>query len=455
MENARTFFQRQGLENISELEKQRYLFSLFWDTQTNEITRAEALLCLRCLVSRFSMEACRHLSNAFGLGKCTPADLFPFVVDDDGILIIIDGNNQHLQIVSAKPIMIFALLLMLHHRLYVLAIVLVKEYLQKQIDLSIYLPQAYKRFSVECLHKYKWESSSALSLKNWVELRVRQHPMVRDCLGLGLSDFSLLKRVSDRKLQYLPPDESCLAREFRTIYRQHSIQNPELVKSFESTAQLLLNNLGNNSQRFQSLEGLIARLKNIANNLREQNSSISIYEVPEPILFPEEGENLLDEMESEIESLKLLLKQRQLQAIQSNLNKMRNSTTYSRYLDKVIPGLRLYYCDGLSYPAIAGKLGLSSTDQAHRIIGATPILNLVRSQSSTPLNLFFTRIVREFNLSYHPEEIEALPERAIFCPAAQDMRYPGSPRPMQSFYSRCMCETIESILSNTLEQNHE
>jgi hypothetical protein len=87
VEAAKTFFQQQFGNIISELDDldiQRSLFQIFQDEQSAPIDRLAAEYCLRCYISCRIMKFCEQLAGRFG-GKYgfERDDLLPLVLDDE------------------------------------------------------------------------------------------------------------------------------------------------------------------------------------------------------------------------------------------------------------------------------------------------------------------------------------------------------------------------------------
>lgn len=169
---AQQFLQNQFPDpSTSPSEKiQTVLLSQFrsQNSTVDATSRAQAGLCLRCNVSYPILKACQKLDNLFGGGRqFTYHDLLPFVLNDDGkVLLILDneGKTQFKLDSSGNP-----------------------------------QPATYKVFAVEVLRTFKSDASSRMSLENWVFLQTKQHPELKNFLSefgfQHLSDWALLNRV--------------------------------------------------------------------------------------------------------------------------------------------------------------------------------------------------------------------------------------------------------------------
>ncbi|HEY9660388.1 MAG TPA: hypothetical protein V6C65_18200, partial [Allocoleopsis sp.] len=136
---AQQFLQTQfsNSSTLSSESIQITLLSLFnsQDSVADATIRAQAGLCLRCSVSYPILKACQKLNNLFSSGKqFTYHDLLPFVLNDDGkvLLILADDGKTQLKIDRSGS------------------------------------PQSvtYKVFTVEVLRTFKSDASSRMSLDN-------------------------------------------------------------------------------------------------------------------------------------------------------------------------------------------------------------------------------------------------------------------------------------------------
>ena len=327
--------------------------------------RAQAGLCLRCYVSEPILKACQKIASLFAGDKSfTYQDLLPFVLNDDGKALVIldaDGNTQ------------------------------------LKLDDGGVQSATYKIFAVEVLRTYKPNSQASMSLDNWAFLQTKQHAELKNFLfefGFQhLSDWALLNRVRPKQLEQLSERDRHFVEVFHAVYRRDRRQQQQVSRCLDPTDSQLAE-MGNLLQQRGVVmnSSLLKALKLVAKQLRQ----FDIWQSREPLEvqletggyelrvdLPSDSFNESDVEEQEFleflyQQLTVALTHAIEQAVQTQTSQLSKSKRYAPFADCFIPGLRLYYCDGLSLRDIGPQLGMSSWDQTRRILNPGEILSNVR-----------------------------------------------------------------------------
>ncbi|MEL7035833.1 MAG: hypothetical protein AAFO04_09485 [Cyanobacteria bacterium J06592_8] len=418
-------------------------------------TRALAGLCLRCAVSEPILKACQKLENLFGGEKSfTYRDLLPFVLNDDGQNLIVLDQDQ-------------------------------KQQLLWQSDDSLTL-NPYPVFSVEILQSFqvngersrRVNSTANMSLKNWVYFKTKQNSELKKYLSdhgfKKISDWALLNRTRSRQLQDLATRDRLLVEAFHTVYRRDRRQQPKGARKCPDPSpqqlQEMLNILKDQEVIIYSEIQLLQDLKQVAQQLRQYdvwnsrqplevyNCDSEKYEIrsdihpePEPLVEIEQRE-IREFLYEQLESVLLTAIQ---QEIQQKLAKLKKSRKYADKADQFIPGLRLYYIQGMSLKEIAPVLGMTSWDQARRILNPGELLNKVRTLTVQNLLEQVLQKAQKMGLTSIPpkaeylnrviQAIEAFADQEIFQVATEEMRT-GKNRSFNSLYAQhlraCLSELI-------------
>ena len=430
-------------------EIQAALLSYFHgkDSNVDATSRAQAGLCLRCYVSDSILKICKKIAYVFGAQKqFIYQDLLPFVLDDDGKNLIIVDNDGKTQLILD--------------------------------DNGEARTSAYKFFSIKVLQSYKHNSHYSMSLDNWVYLQTKQNSEIKDFLSKfgfqNLSDWALLNRARPQQLQRLSGRDRTTVEIFHTVYRRDRPQQrlagvrrcPD-----PSTAQLqeMLNSLQERGVIINTTVELIKELKQVAMQLRQYDiwsyrEPLDIYDpdtanyTPRPDL-PHSYLNESNLEQQEIleflhQQLKLALVAAIAQEIRSRIATLQKSKKYATFAQKFLTGLQLYYFHGLSLKEIAPKLGMTSWDQARRVLNPGELLGKVRTLTVQQLldrilakarELGLTKIIPEPDyLKSLAEQIEAFVDEEIFTEAAAEIRA-GQSRSMDSFYAQQLRLTLKSI----------
>lgn len=421
-------------------DMQAALLSYFHGKYSNvdATSRAQAGLCLRCYVSDSILKTCKKIAYVFGAQKqFIYQDLLPFVLDDDGkTLIIVDKDGKTQLIID---------------------------------DNGEARTTAYKFFSVKVLQSFKPNSQSSMSLDNWAYLQTKQNPELKDFLSAfgfqNLSDWALLNRARPKQMQRLSGRDRTTVEVFHTVYRRDRLQQrlAGVRKCPDpSTAQLqeMLNSLQERSVIINTTVELIKELKQVATQLRQYDiwsyrETLDIYDPDTGIytLRPDLPHSSLNESNLEQQEILDFLHQQLLlalvaaiaQEIRDRIATLQKSKNYATFAQKFLTGLQLYYCHGLSLKEIAPKLGMTSWDQARRVLNPGELLGKVRTLTVQQLldrilakarELGLTKIIPEPDyLKSLAEQIEAFVDEEIFQEAAAEIRA-GQSRSMDSLYAQ-------------------
>ncbi|GAB1544423.1 hypothetical protein NUACC21_70990 [Scytonema sp. NUACC21] len=445
---AQDFYQKQFSRNQNG-DVEAALYSYFYNKklEVEDKNRAVAGLCLRCYVSDPILKACQKIDSLFGNEKqFTYQDLLPFVLNDDGESLIVpdkDGKNQLILEKNGEP-----------------------------------KTAAYKFFSVKILQTYKPDSQSRMSLDNWAYLQTRQNSEIKDFLSefgfKHLSDWALMNRVRAKQLDRLSLRQRHLVEVFHAVYRRDRQQQrsqqarrcPEPTKAQQQEMLVLLKR--RNVIINDSVE-LLKELKQIVVQLRQYD--IWSHREPIEIQDPETGgyklrpdlpTNSLNEVDLEQQEflqflqkhLKLALVKAVKQEIQASIIRLEKSKRYAPLAQKFLPGLKLYYGHGLALKEIAPQLGMSSWDQARRVLNPGELLSKVRSLTVQQLLDNILKKAEEKGLTKIPpepdylktlsEQIEAFVDEEVFQEASEEIRV-GKNRSMNSVYAQQVIQYLEQM----------
>ncbi len=436
---AQEFAQTQ-INNSQDENIQAVLLSHFHAIRSDVdiISRSHAGLCLRCYVSDTILKACQKIDTLFsGDKQFTYQDLLPFVLNDDGqTLVILDSDRRNQLILNDKG--------------------------EAQTA-------AYKFFSIKILQTFKSDFQSSMSLDNWTYLQTKQNPELKDFLSefgfKHLSDWALLNRARPKQLERLSVRDRHFVEVFHAVYRRDRLQqraqgtrkcpDPSSKQLQEMLIYLLEKNVP-----IKSPPELMKELKQIAIQLRQYD----IWSYREPLeiqdqdtgsytIRPDLPNNSLNELDVEQrefvellhDSLNLALTDAIKQEICDRIAGLQKSKKYAILAQEFIPGLRLYYCQGISLKDIAPQLGMTSWDQARRVLNPGELLSKVRTLTVQQLLDSILKVAEEKGLTKLPPEpnylktladqIEAFADEEIFTEAAEEIRA-GKNRSMDSFYAQ-------------------
>ena len=200
-------------------------------------------------------------------------------------------------------------------------------------------------------------------------------------------------------------------------------------------------------------------LKQVATELRKYDiwSSREPLEIQDPdgndVTRPDLPYNSIDEIDVEQQEFLEFLHQQLTEALTGAVEKeicdriahLQKSKKYASLSQQFIPGLKLYYCQNMSLKEIAPMLGMTSWDQARRILNPGEILNTVRSSTIQQVLDKTLEKAQSMGLTSNPpnpdylktlvEQIEAFADREIFQEAMEEIRA-GKNRAMNSLYAQ-------------------
>jgi hypothetical protein len=432
-------FVRNYIPRSPEAAIQSALLSYF-QAKSASVTvgiQAQAGLCLRCYVSADILKACRTIDRLFGSNKSfTYRDLLPFVLNDDGkTLVILDRALKVQRVVKGDE--------------------------PSQVS-------TYPFFSVEVLRTFKSEAQPSLSLDNWTFLRTKQNAELKQFLAefgfQHLSDWALLNRARSHQLERLSARDRALVEVFHGVYRRDRRQqltgnkrcpDPSIEQLQEMMTDLQIRNI------IISNEGeLMPALKLIAAQLRQYD--IWSHRVPLEVQDSETGQDTIrsdlpigDADESDLEQQELLMFFHQqlnlalnagiARELRDRVAVLERSKKYAPLAPQFIPGLQLYYDRGLSLKEIAPMLGMSSWDQARRVLNPGELLSKVRVLTVQRVLDRLLEQAQQKGFAQTPpepnylrtlaEQVEAVADREIFQEAVEEMRA-GKSRSFDSVYAQ-------------------
>ncbi len=408
------------------------------DDQGDSAKRAKAGLCLRCYISHPILKACKKIDSLFAGNKSfSYKDLLPYVLNDDGQSLVIlddDGKTQ----------------------------IIIQENGKSKASI-------YKFFSVKVLQTFSTNSQFHMSLDNWTYLQTKQNQEIKEFLSefgfKNLTDWALLNRVRNRQLQLLSSRSRNLIEAFHAVYRRDRISTNNIgIKKCPDPSSIQLQEMLNILQKrevvIKSNIELINELKYVARELRQ----FDIWSYRETLenYDPNAGSfhirtdlptTSIDELEIEQRELILFInKQLHLsltsaieKEIKSRISSLQKSRKYAPFVTRFIFGLQLYYCEGMSLKDIAPRLGMSSWDQARRVLNPGEVLSNVRAFTVQTVLEKMLEKAHEKGLTEIPpkpdylknlaEQIESFADAEIFQEAVEEIRA-GKSRCMDSLYAQ-------------------
>jgi hypothetical protein len=383
------------------------------------------------------LKACQKIASLFASGNAfTYQDLLPFVLNDDGKTWVILAQDHKTQLVLDET--------------------------------GNAQPTQFKLFAVEVLRTYQLKDSSMMSLDNWVYLQTKQNPELKGFLSefgfQALSDWALLNRARPTQLERLSERDRHLVEVFHAVYRRDRRQHPRGSAKCPNPnpAQLeeMLEQLQARAVFYPSALSLLQALQQVATQLRQYDlwQSRESLEIPDP----ETGHYttrtdlpVASTHESDLEQqewLDFLHQQLQTnlataieQAIQAHLTKLRQSKKYAPFASKFLAGLQQYYDQGLSLKDIAPQLGMTSSDQARRVLNPGELLSQVRAYTVQLLLEQLLAKAQAKGLATMPpepdylkalaEQIEEFVDAEIFQAAVAELKA-GKNRSMTSPYAQ-------------------
>lgn len=417
-------------------EIQTFLISYFQGKNSADIiNRAIAGLCLRCNVSYPILKACQKIDSLFSPNKgFTYKDLLPFVLNDDGMTPVILDRDRKTQLILDQTGKAQA--------------------------------TAYKFFTVEVLRTFKPEEAN-MSLENWAYLQTKQNQEIKDFLSefgfKNLSDWALLNRSRPKQLERLSSRSCYLVEVFHAVYRRDRRQQRQGSKKCPEPSNNQLEEMRALLQErgiiINANAELMRELKQVATELRQYDiwSSREPLEIQDPdgndVTRPDLPYDSIDEIDVEQQEFLEFLHQQLREALTGAVEKeicdriahLQKSKKYASLSQQFIPGLKLYYCQNMSLKEIAPMLGMTSWDQARRILNPGEILNTVRSSTIQQVLDKTLEKAQSMGLTKIPptpdylktlvEQVEAFADKEIFQEAMEEIRA-GKNRAMNSLYAQ-------------------
>lgn len=280
----------------------------------------------------------------------------------------------------------------------------------------------------------------------------------------NLSDWTILNRARPKQIESFSERDRQLIQVFHAVYRRdrrerRSLGAKKCPDPSNSQMQEMLTSLQKQKVTINSHAELIAQLKQVAVQLKQYDvwSCREPLEIRDPDTgnevirqdLPHDSRDELDVEKQEIlefldQQLKSALTQAIEQEIRACIAKLEKSKNYASFAQKFIPGLQLYYCQAMSLKEIVPLLGMTSWDQARRILNPGEILNNVRARTMKQILDNTIAKAQEKDLTPIPsdpeylktltEQIEAFADAEIFKEAAEEIRA-GTNREMNSLYA--------------------
>jgi hypothetical protein len=431
---AQQWLKSAKIKNSAQINDE--LLHLFHDEKKPTQERGTVGLCLRCSVSHPILQACQSLANLFSASKnFTYYDLLPFVLNDDGKdLILVDEQGKQFN-------------------------------LNNKNDLTL---RSFHVFTVEIIRSYQSQRTTKFSLKNWAFLKTKQNKEIRNFLAefgfQNLTDWALLNRARKSQIEQLSEQDKILLEVFHQVYRRdRRLQTTQRTKcTTPSTAQLqeMAEKLQAQGIALTEEKQILMGLHRLAQQLRQydiwQNreslehydSDSGEYQLRRDIAY----ESLDEDQVEEDEMIQLLHKTLTIaldtsltSVIENTQKQLAKSKRYQEFAEKFLEGLRLYYVEAQSLKDIAPQLGMTSWDQARRILNPGNILNQVRSQTLEILLEKLLKLAQDKGivdkkpspdyLSSLSEQLETFVDKEIFNEAAAEIRS-GKNRTFNSPYAQ-------------------
>jgi hypothetical protein len=406
------------------------------DVSVTTKIQAQAGLCLRCYVSASILKACQTIDHLFGSDKSfTYRDLLPFVLNDDGETFVALDRERKTQLVvmdGAPPHV-----------------------------------NTYPFFSVEVLRTFKSEAQPRLSLDNWAYLQTKQNAELKQFLAefgfQHLSDWALLNRARPHQLERLSVRDRHLVDVFHDVYRRDRRQQPRAKRCPDPSIEQLqemTTGLEAKNVAISTAGELMSALKNVAVQLRQYD--IWSHRVPLEVQDPETGRDTLrsdfpssdrDEFDLEQQEflaffhqqLDLAMSAAIAQELHQRIAALERSKKYAPLAAQYLPGLQLYYSQSLSLKEIAPLLGMSSWDQARRVLNPGDLLSKVRALTVQQVLDRMLEQAQQKGFAQTPpepnylrtlaEQVEAVADQEIFQAAVEEIRA-GQGRSFNSVYAQ-------------------
>ena len=140
------------------------------------------------------------------------------------------------------------------------------------------------------------------------------------------------------------------------------------------------------------------------------------------------------------------------QEIAANIQELQKSKKYASFAPKYLRGLELYYCESMSLTKITPILGMTSWNQARRILNPGELLLQVRAITVDRMLENILKLAQEKGLTNIPPEaeylktltkqVESYADKEIFQEATEEIRA-GRSRTMNSPYAKAIRRYIQ------------
>jgi predicted transcriptional regulator len=435
---AKVFFQKQftwvGQADLSDGPVQRELMKVWQGGSEGD--RDAANRCLRCFISHQIEQVCIKLEFQFGSHHgFTRQELFPFVLDDDGLQASLDNSSQ------------------------------------------------YQSLANEILLTF---DPNRASLSTWVVRRVRQHRELNLFLlqhGVYLvTDWVILNETSLDQVQRilaefygLTSDEvkrACqLLQSYHAIYRQDRLKQrqagmlkgkarclPPTPEQLDRIATYLEQTPSINTQ-----ENILNKLQTLATQLRQHRVYVRGGAIPAESLDQPDSETLsaveqsLEEAETQVEKNQFLTFYRE--QFLSCLDQAIEQATNVRftYLQRKAPetaeqflaAMELFHCRGQAMGKIAAQIGLQAQFQVTRLMKLKEFRATVRQKL---LQLLGDRILDKAKTYADPDRLQdldcqietALDEQiSALIQQAEVEASVAKNHPLTSLFSRRLCHHLD------------
>ncbi|MBE9008731.1 hypothetical protein IQ250_00685, partial [Pseudanabaenaceae cyanobacterium LEGE 13415] len=280
-----------------------------------------------------------------------------------------------------------------------------------------------------------------------------------------LSDWALLNRVRPAQLDRLSERDRHLVEVFHAVYRRdrRRTRQPGAKKSADPSSeqcQEMIDRLRRCCIVVNTPNELIQLLKQIAVQLKEcdvwkSREPLEIYQIDSAsyITRSDLPHTAIDEFEIEQQELRAFIYQ-QLQTalvqaidqeLDARLERLQQSRRYVQLADQLIPGLQLYYGENKSLKEVAPLLGMTSWDQARRVLNPGDLLHQVRTRTLQHLLDLLLQEAQAKGFASsdpHPDyltelalQIEAFADQEIFQAAVEEIKA-GKQRSLKSSYAQ-------------------
>ncbi|MDJ0708154.1 MAG: hypothetical protein QNJ46_33190, partial [Leptolyngbyaceae cyanobacterium MO_188.B28] len=284
-----------------------------------------------------------------------------------------------------------------------------------------------------------------------------------------LSDWALLNKVSEGVIDQFPERDRALINAFHAVYRRDRRRQPQHrgQRCADPTAAQLTEMIHRLQERGLTIpfpERLNNDLKRIASRLRQyevwHRSGAPLAESLEGSQPDAEGyrqfpdlktANTLDEIA--LQEMKAFCRQQLVecldwaikQGLEDHIQNLRQRRNYSAFAPKVIPALRLLYCQGKSQGEIATDLGMNNQTQVSRVLNLKTLLSQVRLRTVTKFlqalleqidDLDSTRLSTDPDYSRNlMHQLELFVDAEVFQAAAAEIRTSKN-RSLESMYAQ-------------------